>query len=590
MTESNLVPLMYQAQIECRGKIQYVGNQTGEQPASQWLNQWLKGCPPIPKLDENIPIWRQQRPQTQVKMPEFGSNVHTWEYTQSWRFVTNSGQDEGIIRPVIGPKGIPYYPGTSMKGAFLRACQQIAPDKVLDYCGGEVEEIIAERIQKRTKPGILRFHGGYPVDMSWGNTKRLLDVVHNQQERQVMVNENSSAKVQISLYKTKFKFGISCTQNNSNINVDWDLVEKIWEQALSQGLGSRTSAGYGRFTKCQGQTPVLLSNPQVIASVDIRGQGIISTLLNKTPEFRPNMFKAALRGHTLRLLAGVTDQQTTQRITRQLWGGFVEREQENGSVVGKFGIDFQIKDIQHKKHQYYRNNNQISMDLYDLKSGKLNIISFQPYSEGEKEFLSLLIKFSLLLGGLGKSWRRVDHRLFYPSYFINHDKPMIGSHWSFTNLSESANYCITAPRGELNNIRDFLSSINRTVINCFELPSTNTYVDNWREVWHPQKVQIWGRIAENKNDSQAVEWFHRNDFIKRTELTGRIGNQHNPSQVSRIWHRMYPLYVKKDGKIRHQNKYVELLTIFPIDNLTVSQEFLNYLGSDSNDFEKIWGD
>ena len=73
-------------------------------------------------------------------MPQFGANVHTWEYTQNWRLVTNSGQDEGVIRPVIGAKGIPFYPGTSMKGAFLRACQQIAADKVVDYCGEEAEK------------------------------------------------------------------------------------------------------------------------------------------------------------------------------------------------------------------------------------------------------------------------------------------------------------------------------------------------------------------------------------------------------------------------------------------------------------------
>jgi CRISPR-associated protein Cmr6 len=30
-------------------------------------------------------------------------------YQISWRFVTNGGQDDGMIRPVIGAYGIPFY-------------------------------------------------------------------------------------------------------------------------------------------------------------------------------------------------------------------------------------------------------------------------------------------------------------------------------------------------------------------------------------------------------------------------------------------------------------------------------------------------
>ncbi|MBD2626967.1 RAMP superfamily CRISPR-associated protein [Trichormus variabilis] len=599
MSDSDLVPLMYRAQIEHRGKIQYTGNrgqQEEDQPASKWLNQWLKGCPPVPKApDENVPKWKQKPQQTKVKIPQFGANVHTWEYTQSWRFVTNSGQDEGIIRPVIGAKGIPFYPGSSMKGAFLRACQQIAPDKLLDYCGGEVEEIIAGKTQKKTKPGVLRFHGGYPVDMSWGNTKRLLDLVHNQEERQVMRNENSSAKVQISLYQTKFKFGISRIKNNTHIHVDWNLVEKIWERALSDGIGSRTSAGYGRFEKIQDQNKIFVSSSKVLASVNLSGRGIVSTLLNGTTEFRPNMFKAALRGHTLRLLAGVTNDETTQRLTKELWGGFLQCNEESGSIVGKFGIDFQVKELLPDRHTYTPPAKRPqTMHLYNLKSGRLDIFAAKSSSEKDREFLTLLIKFSLLLGGFGKSWRRVHHDLFYQSYFDNNDKPMIGCHWLFTKLSESADYCITAPRGELDNIKTFLATIPDTVRNYFNLPSTNNHVNNWREVWHPQKVQVWGRIAEDKNDSQAVEWFHLDNFIKRTELTGRIGNREDPSKVSRIWHRMYPLYVKVDGQIMHKKngdgnyKYVELLTIFTPDDLPKARDFLTFLNKGKN-FTKLWG-
>ncbi|MEA5581890.1 hypothetical protein VB620_11130 [Nodularia harveyana UHCC-0300] len=409
-----------------------------------------------------------------------------------------------------------------------------------------------------------------------------------------MRNENSSAKVQISLYQTKFKFGISRTKNNTDIYVDWNLVRQIWERALSEGIGSRTSAGYGKFEKIQDKNKIFLSNPKVIASVNLSGRGIVSTLLNGTTEFRPNMFKAALRGHTLRLLAGVTDDKTTQGLIKELWGGF--GGEESGSIVGKFGVDFQVKTLVIEEHNYSSNGRKARpMPLYNLKSGILDIFAVKSCLEQDREFITLLIKFSLLLGGFGKSWRRVHHDLFYQSYFANDDKPMIGCHWLFTKLSESADYCITAPNGELDNIKTFLASIPDAVRNYFNLPSTNNHVNNWREVWHPQRVQVWGRIAEDKNDSLAVEWFHKDNFIKRTELTGSIGNKYNPSKVSRIWHRMYPLYEKIDGQIirqRNENgkyKYVELLTIFTPDDLPKSREFLTFLNSNNNNFIKLWG-
>jgi CRISPR-associated protein Cmr6 len=173
---------------------------------------------------------------------------------------------------------------------------------------------------------------------------------------------------------------------------------------------------------------------------------------------------------------------------------------------------------------------------------------------------------------------------------------MIGCHWSFSNPNESAEYCITAPGGELTNIKDFLSGISDKVRDCFNLPSTDTYTESWREVWHPDKVQVWGRVANSKDDSMALPWFHKDNFIKRTKLTGYVGNARNPSKVGRIWHRMYPLYEIQKDKITHKNRgreqYIELLTIFRPRNseegLELFNRLLNRLENDSS-FQKVWG-
>ncbi|MDZ8066043.1 MAG: hypothetical protein RMY64_10440 [Nostoc sp. DedQUE08] len=564
MPDSDYIPLMFQAQLSNRGKIHYSRE---SETVYQWVQEWLESCPPVPAVEEeNVPLWKQRnQSKSTVKMPAFGRRVETKEYTINWRLVTNSGQDEGFIRPVIGAKGLPFYPGSSMKGAFLRVCPK---EQQAKYCGEE----ITENGQTKTKPGILRFHGAYPLDMSWGNKNRLVDIIHSQQKRQVEENVITTANPQISLYQATLKFGISSTKHLEA--TEWKKIWEIWEQALGTGIGSRVSAGYGHFIEIHENID------KVILSVHLCGQGLTSELLNKTPEFRPNMFKAVLRGHTLRLLAGITDEVTAKRITQELWGGI-----DNGTFIGKLGINFIVEELNIGKHTYNpapkRSN---SMSTYDLGAGKLDVIYIGNSSKEKiklKKIVTQIVKFSVLLGGFGKSWRRADHRIFYPKYFANHDKPMIGCHWEFTEESEE--FYLTCGKPDIGHISKFIQDIRQNLINLLELSNTN-YVQNWREVWHPNKVQVWARIGKI---SEAVEWFHgdysNNQTIKRTDLTGKINP---PAKVGRIWHRMYPRYVIKDGNLHRTNQYVELLTIFPDDSQN-TQDFLQFLNNDKK-FIKIF--
>ncbi|MCY7384217.1 MAG: hypothetical protein LH628_16850 [Microcoleus sp. CAN_BIN18] len=571
MSDSDRVPLMFRSQLEGRGKIQYAGDAA---PASEWVKQWLECCPPVPEsADESVPLWKQGRTKSPVKMPEFGRGVEIKQYTISWRLVTNSGQDEDVIRPVIGAKGLPFYPGSSMKGAFWRSCP---PEKREEYCGGEV----VEDGQRSAKPGILRFHGGFPADMSWGDKDRLVDVVHSQQKRQVMENTVTSANVQISLYQCQLQFGIS--SNKQLEKQEWDEIWQIWEKALGHGIGSRVSAGYGRMAEVKSADRVLLS-------VNLSGCGLRSQLLNRTPEFRPNMFKAALRGHTLRLLAGVTDANIAQRLTKQLWGGIDEKGDDTGAIVGQLGIDFTAEELDFGEHKYKPNGrNVVVMPTYDLQTGTLDLLCVNnTYPQRElKKFVTILIKFSLLLGGFGKSWRRVDHHLFYKEYFERNDKPAMGCHWEFAENSED--FYLTAATSDLKNITNFLKDTQQKVIDWLKLNNLEpgNSPATWREVWHPDKVEVWGRIAEDKNSSKAIHWFHGaysgNKSIKQTDLTGKL------NQIGRIWHRMYPRYFKtRSGELKRKGKeYVELLTIFP-DESDKTQDFIEYLQNQS-DFIKLW--
>jgi CRISPR-associated protein Cmr6 len=536
MTNSNEVPLMFQAQVSGRGQIQYIRN---PEQSERWVDEWVEGAA--------------------IDTPQFNTNVQTKEYKITWRFVSNSGQDEDIIRPVIAAKGFPFYPGASMKGAFLRAC---TAEQRQRYCGGQLTN-------NDTQPGILRFHGGYPKDATWAE-QPLIDVVHPQEKWQVKDNDSHSAFVQISLYQPTLTFGISSTQILTNS--EWETIWSIWDKAIERGIGSRVSAGYGQ--------PI--NHPETkLVSVNLRAQGLASQLVDKTGEFRPNIFKAALRGHTLRLFSGVTDENTAEELTRELWGGFAGK---NGAVVGQLGISFNAVDLEMDEYRYGKN----TMPIYEFKSGTLNILSMADIStEYKKELRTLatqILRFAMLLGGFGKSWRRIDHRIFFPEYL--NGKPMIGCHWQFTPQSNKYYF----PINNINHITNILKDVQKTLNNWLRLKgkAPSNKVSVWRESFHSQKVQVWGRIAIDEDDSLAVRWFHGNyqgvKSIKGSSLTGRIG------QIGRIWHRMYPHYIKNQaGEIKRKgHEYIELLTIFPDKKDERTKEFLQYLPT--SEFTKLWGE
>ncbi|EFA73425.1 hypothetical protein CRD_00525 [Raphidiopsis brookii D9] len=543
MVNTNEVPLMFQAQIKGRGQIQYAQE---PQQSERWVNEWSEAV--------------------NVNRPRFGDHVQTREYQISWRFVSNSGQDDDIIRPVIGANGFPYYPGASMKGAFLRSCTK---EQAMRYCGAQKAN--------DTQPGILRFHGAYPSDRNWSQAP-LIDIVHPQQEWQVRHNGNHSAFLQVSLHQPMLVFGIS-----SAIQLDddeWATIWSIWERAIGKGIGSRVSAGYGQT----------INHPETqLISVELKGTGLASKLIDidGTPEFRPNMFKAALRGHTLRLFSAVTDERTAEELTKELWGGFAGAR---GAIVGDLGIAFHAQELEMGRFRY----NRVAMPIYDLKRGTLNILAMKnhstEYRNKLKSLATKILRFTLLIGGFGKSWRRVDHRIFFPEYLERENKPMIGCHWEFTEQSSKYYF----PVNKIEHVRDIIDNVHQSVRDwlTFRGKKITDQKGPWIESFHRQNVQIWGRLADDEDDSLAVGWFHgpylenntQSQSIKGSSLTGRMGN------IGRIYHRMYPHYKKtKEGSIRRVgSEYVELLTIFP-DGNDRTRQFLDFLATPNSEFTKLWG-
>ncbi|MDJ0675476.1 MAG: RAMP superfamily protein [Calothrix sp. MO_167.B42] len=549
------VPMLFRAQVGGRCQVQRLVPNADEQDATLWASEWVE--------------------KTYPQLRETAEFMQTRTYNLTWRFITNSGQDDGVIRPVIGARGWPYYPGSSMKGIFRRAC---TPEQRDRYCGKSVNGDF--------QPGILRFHGGYPTDTAW--TEDLVDIVHPQQDWQVKSNhKDGGAFIQISLSQPELKFGISSNQVLED--TEWETIWQIWEKALSTGIGSRVCAGYGQPEKHTGN---------VLYKTRLKGQGQAAKLIDGTGEFRANIFRAGIRGHALRIFGGLTDAKTADGIVNQLFGGI-----QGEAVIGLLGMSFRVL----KNHPGSFGRGGYIQPTYNLE-GELTWLLAKnlPNSEQEqalKKLIAALTRFAMVFGGFGKSWRRADHRLFYEEYYEDEYKSLIGCHWQW--LGERSLIQDVQVR-KLEQVAGFIKKVRQIAQDWLVLQgiTTNTRkIAPWREAWHQDKVQVWGREAVNAEDSQAIFWLHGayqeeirgvqpKGSIYKSSLTGKMG------QIGRLWHRMYPVVrlVKNpqdpNGKplAKPTLKYLEFLTIFP-DNSSESRDFLRFLDAEQsreNGFKKLW--
>lgn len=569
------VPMMFRAQIPGRSQLQYLDpskKSAGEkQDVELWTEEWIDKAELI--SGENA---------QDIETPTFQAK----SYQISWRFVTNGGQDDGMLRPVIGASGIPFYPGSSMKGAFRQACEQaekaaeIPRGTCNKYCGDESE----------ITPGLLRFQGAYPTN-DW--TKGLLDLVHPQQGWQVMTINTSnkprgeSAYAQVSLYQPTLRFAISSPQPLSS--EQWQQIWQIWEKAIASGLGSKVSTGYGQISQT--------SHP-ILFRAKLKGQGQAAKLIDGSGEFRPNIFRAAMRGHALRIFGGLTDSNTAQQLVDELFGGIQQRD----PTVGLLGFQFQSSKLEIKSFgsgNYAQPAYQVEGELTWFLSRPLSDPNHEPIL---KKLVAKLMQFGMVLGGFGKSWRRVDHRKFFEEYYDDSYKALIGCHWQW--LEENSQRRNVQVSG-LTQVGPFLDNVRQTAkewIQSQNKPLRETaYATDWREAWHPSNVQVWGRIADNADESVAVRWFHEpyqqkiartrpEGSIYKSSVTGKIG------QISLLWHRMYPIILlKKDPEnpkkpiVRPTPRYLEIITIFP-DDSQECDDFLEFLGTQPEGFKLLWGE
>ena len=222
-----------------------------------------------------------------------------------------------------------------------------------------------------------------------------------------------------------------------------------------------------------------------------------------------------------------------------------------------------------------------------------------------KRLLAQLVQFAMVLGGFGKSWRRSDHRLFFEEYYENDRyKPLIGCHWQWLDNVALKRDVQVRSLAQLSGFIDKVRETAEAWMRLQQVTPNSAKVADWREAWHPNRVQVWGRLAGSQEDSEAIRWFHgayqeripgvqpEGSIYKQSAgLTGKVG------QIGRLWHRMYPR-VKLVGKKqdpeakpepRVTGEFLELLTIFG-DESRECEQFLQFLQGEPFGFQQLWGE
>jgi len=505
-TSPEEIPMMYRAQVEGRCSLMFAGN---NKDLERWKDEWI------------YPV--KEQPRYQKKEPTVGldGSIYRIKVKFPFRLLSNCGQDN-IIRPIMGKDGIPFFPGSSVKGIFRRACNEAQAKK---YCGDD----------KNLSPSSLglRFHGAYPIG-DWAGTRkvtlfkrgqketevryRMLDVVHPQQERQVGSEEeerqSATALASISLYQPTLIFEFS----SSNPSIDWKEVEDIFWRAIIRGFGGKTSTGYG-LGGHNDQRPIIV--PCSKTSVMLVGQGVSPTLRSDEPEFRPNLFKASLRGHFQRLLAGVVgDRQVVDKVVNRVFG--------SSSNPGSLQLWWeQKKDIVYE---------QYGATPTFRAEGVLHINS---ETKEDVDLIEQLLKFAFIMGGFGKSWRRASHQLFYKTY----KKFEIGCHWEVAKFDRS-----WIDIKSLDDLKSFLETIHQGYMAKFGQGEAKTL--DWREAWHPDRLSVFATVTK---ESQAIALFHDDIYKKTPAIGGKNPSDTRPKFMTSVWHRMLPI---EDGK------FLEIVTLF----------------------------
>lgn len=330
-----------------------------------------------------------------------------------------------------------YIPGASIRG-IVRAWASQRPQikaRMLELLGQQNDNEIAS--------GKIEFLDAFPQVP----TQPCLDIVNPQQGFQVF---HEGQGTPLSLYTlgngrdiVPFIVAIRGIQSKHTTS---DEVEEVWQwtqQALSEhGLGSRTASGYGKIKAPANFKPnasLKKANPEIstkILSFELYSQGNAGPE-TKSIELRPSHWRGWLRSWLLRFFLGVMTREDAKATVAELLGT-LEESAEGSSQKGLVRIEL------------------IEESPWGMESQTGGFAGFY-YWKGRfkitapkttlREIIIPILRFAVMVGGLGRGWRRPLHLFRIPKGLRKGELASRGSNLKVTHRVKKNKEWIERPFG-----------------------------------------------------------------------------------------------------------------------------------------------
>lgn len=289
-----------------------------------------------------------------------------------------------LLLPVLHPVfGIPYLPASSLKGAARAWARCNQAENLSDLLG-----CLDGKIAQAAK---VEFLDAFP-------TKPCLSVdMANSLWRWEgdCVRYNSDPHPLLSLEKPEFLIGIVATNRCQNLD-ELQIVKSWLENALTVGIGSRVSAGYGRSSIIS--TSNISRHPFSLFTQGMHGA------FRDVVEFRPTAVRGMLRYWFRAVALGLYSPQKCKELEKRLFGS-IEPPAKEGSI-------------------------RIAVELNEPQQGNGNFpwvyegaIVLESKSNDDLNLAQYLLKLASHLGGIGQGARRPLH--------WNNGR-LRGCHWELT--------------------------------------------------------------------------------------------------------------------------------------------------------------
>ena len=343
--------------------------------------------------EKNAAIYTQLTKRTQLLAGKFCCTIEF-----PWRLQVGGqrGFDERLLPAFHPVYGVPYVTSSSIRGAVRAWVKRTQGNDQADRLFGTLENGV----------GVVQFLDAYPTKpcLSLDTATPLWKWVD------ANVQYSPEPHSMLSLWRPILTIGIQPTARGTESDIR-QLLNWI-PQALSEGLGSRVSAGYGQATIEQRSSDSAEQCTFEKYAFSLRTAGIYGAVPDrktKQAEFRPTAVRGVLRYWFRAVALAMYSPASVRKLEAEMFGAI-----EPKTTVGALTIttDLSVERISKSPEKPHYFEGDIYLSALDAAT---------------RHLAGLLLQLGSHLGGLGNGSRR-------PLHWNKPDPGLRGSHWELEDF------------------------------------------------------------------------------------------------------------------------------------------------------------